>query len=93
MKSNSYIDDRDKDISDLTAINPLTQLRYLILDGNEIRELGSLVEMVKEDAEGEKRFAPFLRVYLSGNPLSDSARKSAIAALKKYGVRVTVDKS
>ena len=49
--------------------------------------------MVKEDTEGEKRFAPFLRVYLSGNPLSDSARNSAVAALKKYGVRVTVDES
>jgi hypothetical protein len=39
-------------------------------------------------AVGPKRFAPYLRLYLAGNPLSDVARSRQIPALKKFGVRV-----
>lgn len=34
------------------------------------------------------RFAPFLRLYLAGNPLSDAAKTSQLEALKKLGVRI-----
>ena len=45
-------------------------------------------KMAKADTEGTKRFAPYLRLYLAGNPLSDAARAVQVPVLKKYGVRV-----
>jgi hypothetical protein len=46
------------------------------------------VAACKADAEGPKRFAPYLRLYLQGNPLSAAAKSTQIDELKKYGVRV-----
>jgi hypothetical protein len=46
------------------------------------------VAAAKADAEGAKRWAPYLRLYLAGNPLSDAAKTAQITALKGYGVRV-----
>ena len=43
---------------------------------------------MKTDAEKENRFAPFLRLYLAGNPLSDKAKQEQLAELKKAGVRI-----
>ena len=40
--------------------------------------------MAKKDFEGEKRFAPFLNLYLKGNPTKGSQK----ARLKDYGVRL-----
>jgi internalin A len=37
---------------------------------------------------GPMRFAPFLRIYLAGNPLSPAAKTTQIDALKKIGVRI-----
>jgi hypothetical protein len=45
-------------------------------------------KVVKADADGEKRFAPFLRLYLNGNPLSDAAKASQFEALKAAGVKI-----
>jgi hypothetical protein len=44
--------------------------------------------MAKADAEGQRRVAPFLRVYLAENPLSDEAKTKQVEALKGYGVRL-----
>ncbi len=60
----------------------------LFLERNKITDLGPLVAACKVDAEGEKRFAPYLRLYLAGNPLSDAARTTQLEALKSIGVRV-----
>ena len=46
--------------------------------------------MAKKDNEGEKRFAPFWRIYLSGNPLSDAAKGAQVDELKKIGARVNL---
>jgi aminopeptidase N len=40
--------------------------------------------MTQKDYEGEKRFAPFLHVYLKGN----SIQKSQIDKLRAFGTRV-----
>ena len=45
-------------------------------------------QMAKADAEGPKRMAPFLRLYLSDNPLSEAARTSQLDAVKAAGVRI-----
>ena len=59
-------------------------LRLLMLGKNKIKDLGPLLEAIRRDAEGEKRMAPFLRLYLAGNPVPGGQ----IAKLKGYGVRV-----
>ncbi|HLQ46498.1 MAG TPA: hypothetical protein VK137_17270, partial [Planctomycetaceae bacterium] len=57
------------------------------LGGNQISDLAPLVAMAKADAEGPQRFAPYWKLYLAENPLSDAA-KAQIEELKKHGVRV-----
>ena len=47
-----------------------------------------LVKAAKADSDGPKRFAPYLRLYLAGNPLSDDAKKAQLDALKAAGLRV-----
>jgi hypothetical protein len=46
------------------------------------------VKWAKADADKDKRFAPYLRLYLAGNPLSDDARTKQVPELKKIGVRL-----
>jgi internalin A len=60
------------------------------LEGNKVTDLSVLVAMAKKDFEGQKRFAPFWRIYLKGNPLPDAA-KAQIEELKKYGGRITLE--
>jgi len=60
----------------------------LIIERNKIADLGALVSAAKADAEGRKTFAPFLRLYLAGNPLSDAAKNEQLTALKNSGVRI-----
>jgi hypothetical protein len=60
----------------------------LLLERNKIADLAPLVEAAKRDAAGPKTFAPFLRLYLEGNPLSDAAKNDQLPALKSAGVRI-----
>ena len=76
--------------SDLAPLAPLTELRFLMLDRNKITDLAVLLEMAKKDAAGEKRFAPFLKVYLKENPLSDAVKGQQLEELKKVVKEVTV---
>jgi internalin A len=76
---------RIKDIEPLT-IHPPTSM--LLLENNRIKDLAPLVTAAKVDAEGPQRFAPFMRVYLAGNPLSDETKKEQLPELKKIGVRL-----
>jgi hypothetical protein len=45
-----------------------------------------LVEMVSKDKE--QRFAPFLNIYLKGNPLSGAAKGAQLSKLKQIGTRI-----
>ena len=60
----------------------------LLLERCKITDLSPLVASTQADAAGEKRFAPFLRLYLASNPLSESAKTQQIPALKAVGVKV-----
>src|SRR2546430_10527948 len=71
-------------ISDVASLDGLTNLFYLFLENNKIRDLTPLVKMAKKDFENEKRFAPFLNLYVKGN----STKGSQKAQLKDYGVRL-----
>ena len=66
----------------------MTDLNLLIMSRNKVSDLTPLVKACEADAAGPKRFAPYLRLYIGGNPLSDAAKKEQLAALKKIGVRV-----
>jgi hypothetical protein len=46
------------------------------------------VKWAKADAEKDKRFAPYLRLYLADNPLSDDAKTKQLPELRKIGVRL-----
>lgn len=78
-------------IESLDALKPLTELDILLVRENKISDLSTLVEMCRQDAEGEKRFAPYLRLYLRDNPLSETAKTEQIEALKNVGVRVSME--
>lgn len=73
-------------IADLAPLNGLTGLYFLFLENNRIRDLTPLVTMAKNDRE--QRFAPFLNLYLKGNPLSSTAQRGQTSALKEIGVKV-----
>ncbi len=73
-------------IDDLKPLAGLDSLQHLFLERNRVQDLAPLVEWAQGDKE--QRFAPFLRVYLDGNPLGSTARKSQLEALKAAGVRV-----
>jgi internalin A len=92
IKKLSSLDLKGNGIADITPLSGLTELRYLFLDGNQVSDIGPLVAMAKADAATEKRFAPFWRVYLDDNPLSDTAKTAQLAELKSYGSRVTFGK-
>ena len=79
---------KDNQISDITPLMKESELSLLLLQNNKITDLMPLVNAVKADYEGSKRFAPYLRLYIAGNPLSDAARTSQLATLRGYGVRV-----
>ncbi len=78
----------ENQIADLTPLTKQTDLNLLLLQKNKITDLTPLVNWAKADSEGPRRFAPFLRLYLKDNPLSNDAKTKQIESLKKYGVRI-----
>ncbi len=84
----SSLDLRGCGIKNLEFLKPLTELKYLMLADNQIEDLSPLVEMCRADSEGDKRFAPFLRLFLYNNPLSDQAKTEQATALKEIGIRL-----
>jgi uncharacterized protein (TIGR03067 family) len=84
----STLELKDNQIADSAPLTKLHELSLLLLERNKITDLTPLVSAAKADYEGTKRFAPYLRLYVSGNPLSDAARTSQLATLRAYGVRI-----
>lgn len=78
-------------ISDLEPLEGLTNLRLLILEDNRLRDLQPLVAMAEKDAAGERRFAPFLRLYVNGNRLEGKKAQSQLEQLRSLGVKVNYD--
>lgn len=92
LKWLSSFDAKGCNISDLSFLKPLTELSYVMLAENKISDLTVLVEMAQADAAGAKRFAPFWRLYIYGNPFSDAANQQQIPALKAAGSKVFTEK-
>jgi Leucine-rich repeat (LRR) protein len=78
----------DNAIEDISPATQHPPQSMLLVERNKIADLTALVAAAKADAEGRKNFAPFLRLYLEGNPLSEAAKTEQLAALKGAGVRI-----
>lgn len=87
MKWLSSLDVRGNGLNDIRPITSLRELKYLVIEGNKIEDLSPLVEMASKDAEGDRRFSPFWRIYLADNPLNDKS-KDQITKLVEMGARV-----
>jgi Leucine-rich repeat (LRR) protein len=83
------LDLHETDLKDLAFLVTLTELKRLTLAKNKIDDLANLVEMCEKDASGPRRFAPFLKLDLRDNPLSETAKTTQVAKLKEMGVRIT----
>jgi internalin A len=73
-----------KSIEFIRGLSP----NFLMLQGNSISDLNPLVEVCEADSKGERRFAPFLRLYLDESLLKDAAQAGAIERLRNAGVRI-----
>jgi hypothetical protein len=91
LKWLSSLDLKNNKLTDISPLAGLTELKYLFLEGNQVADLKTLVEMAQKDAAGDTRFAPFWRIYLAGNPLSDEAKTAQVEELKKLGGRITLE--
>lgn len=87
----TMLDVRENGVETLAPLAPLKELDFLLLTGNKIADLAPLVEMCKADAAGEKRFAPYLRLYVGENPLSDQAKGEQLEAIKAAGVKIFLE--
>lgn len=93
LKWLSSFDAKACNLTDVSFLKPLTELNYVMLAENKLGDLAVLVEMAQADAAGAKRFAPFWRIYLWDNPLSDAAKNEQVAALKAAGSKVFTEKT
>lgn len=84
----THLDLDRNQITSLEALRPLKKLSMILARENKIQDLTPLVEMCRADLEGEKRFAPYLELYLRGNPLSQEALGAQLDQLRSCGVDV-----
>jgi Leucine-rich repeat (LRR) protein len=78
----------DNPISDIEPLTKQTDLTLCMIRNAKVENLQPLLAWARADSESQKRFAPFLRLYLEGNPLSDAAKDEQIKALKDLGMRI-----
>ena len=83
----------DNLIIDISPIPPGNGMYSTYLSGNKIADIGPLVKLAQTDAEGDRRFASFWRLYLNDNPLSDQSKTEGLESLRKAGVRLNPEKS
>jgi internalin A len=84
----SVLDLSDNQIENVSPLSKQTELNLLLIERNQIKDLKPLIESAKADSAGPKRFAPYLRLYLSGNPLPDATKSAQLEAFKAAGVRI-----
>jgi hypothetical protein len=77
-------------IEDVSKLPGGSGMYSTYLQGNKIADIAPLVDLAKHDAEGDRRFASFWRLYLAGNPLGDDAG-THFAELEKAGVRLNLE--
>jgi internalin A len=78
----------DNQITDITPIASLNGLYYLFLERNKIKDITPLFNAAKKDSEGEKRFSPYINIFIAGNPLSSTAKRQ-LSQMKDFGCRIS----
>ncbi|HAB15058.1 MAG TPA: leucine-rich repeat domain-containing protein [Verrucomicrobiota bacterium] len=76
----------------LVEVGPLAGLRapsFIFLERNRIKDLTPLNTWITNDLASARNFAPYLQLFLQGNPLNSKSKKLA-EAWAKAGVRVAV---
>jgi len=68
------------------AFVPSLKPNFLMLTGNPNIDLGPIVEACEADAKAERRFAPFLRLYLDDAVVKEAS--SSIERLTAVGVKI-----
>jgi internalin A len=61
---------------------------FLMLNENAIADFGPLADSCEADAKGERRFAPYLRLYIDEATLKSETHAGAIERLRSAGVRI-----
>jgi Leucine-rich repeat (LRR) protein len=84
----SVLDLKDNQVEDLAPLAKQTELKLLMIERNAIKDLKPLVDAAQADAAGPKRFAPYLRLYIAGNPLAEGTKSKQLEALKAAGIRI-----
>ena len=88
LKWLTTLDVSQNQVTDLKPLASLEDLDLLLFSKNQIRDLSPLVAMCVADAQGERRFAPYLEVYLGENPLEESRKSQWLEQLRSAGVDV-----
>ncbi len=78
-------------VKSLEFVRSLTP-NFIMLNGNSITDFGPLADACEADAKTERRFAPFLRLYLDDATLKEASQATAIERLKTAGVRINPSK-
>ncbi|TWU10159.1 Internalin-A precursor [Allorhodopirellula heiligendammensis] len=78
----------DCQVRSLSPLGNLTKLAMLIMPNNPIDSLDPILKMCVEDAGSNRRFAPYLKIYLDLQSDKASAWQGAIEKLKAVGVSV-----
>ena len=76
----STLDLGDNQVEDVGPLTKLTELKLLIIWRNKIKDLKPLVDAAKADAAGPKLFAPYLRLYIDGQPAVRRRQEDAARA-------------
>jgi internalin A len=77
----------DNQLTDVTPIASLNSLYFLFLERNKIKDITPLFDATKKDSEGEKRFSPYINIFISGNPLNSTAKRQ-LSQMKEFGCRI-----
>ena len=77
----------ENQLTDVSPIASLNGLSYLFLEKNKIKDITPLFDAAKKDSEGEKRFSPYINIFISGNPLTSTAKRQ-LSQMKEFGCRI-----
>ena len=88
LKWLTTLDLTQNQVTDLKPLSTLADLDLLLISKNKIADLSPLVEMCAADAGGDRRFAPYLEVYVGENPINAGKKSEWFASLKSSGVDV-----
>ena len=81
----------DNPLKSIEFAAELNQLKTLVLENIAIEDFSPLVKACQTDASSDRRFAPYLRVYLSKTVTTDKKRTQQMDQLKATGVKIHVE--